>query len=214
MQPLHEQYRPRTWSDVVGQDKAVAKVAALAKRGIAGRAWWFNGQSGTGKTTMARLIAQDVADPFCIEELDAGALTTAKVREIERGFTYYGIGTKPGRAVIINEAHGLRKDVVRALLVALEPIPPHVVWIFTTTNDGQDKLFDDTDDAGPLLSRCSRIELARQGLAKPFAAHVKRIAESEGLDGRPIEQYIRLAQSHRNNLRAMLQAVEAGDMMP
>ena len=199
---------------MVGQDKAVAKVAALAKRGIAGRAWWFNGQSGTGKTTMARLIAQEVADPFCIEELDAGALTTAKVREIERGFTYYGIGTKPGRAVIINEAHGLRKDVVRALLVALEPIPPHVVWIFTTTNDGQDNLFDDTDDAGPLLSRCTRVELARQGLAKPFAAHVKAIAEAEGLDGRPIEQYIRLAQSHRNNLRAMLQAVEAGDMMP
>ena len=114
MQPLHEQYRPRTWSDGVGQDQAVASVAARAKRGLSGRAWWFNGQSGTGKTTMARLIAQEVADPFCIEELDAGALTTAKVRELERGVSYFGIGSKPGRGVIINESHGHRTYVVRA----------------------------------------------------------------------------------------------------
>jgi DNA polymerase III gamma/tau subunit len=54
---LHEQYRPRDWSDVVGQDKAIAKIDALRNRGLAGRAFWISGSSGTGKTTVARLIA-------------------------------------------------------------------------------------------------------------------------------------------------------------
>ncbi len=78
MQPLHEQYRPQAWDDVIGQGKAVAKIKALAKRGLAGRAWWFTGQSGTGKTTLARLIAQAVADPFCTDEIDATDLTAAE----------------------------------------------------------------------------------------------------------------------------------------
>src|SRR5690349_20055174 len=49
---LHEQYRPTQWADVVGQDKVVAKVQALAKRGLSGRAFWVSGQSGSGKTTI------------------------------------------------------------------------------------------------------------------------------------------------------------------
>ena len=70
MRQLHEQYRPQAWSEVVGQDKALAKIGRLRKRGLAGRAYWISGQSGTGKTTIARLIASEVASEWCTEEVD------------------------------------------------------------------------------------------------------------------------------------------------
>ena len=48
MKPLFEQYRPASWDDVVGQDKAIRRFRAIAKRGIGGRSFWITGQSGTG----------------------------------------------------------------------------------------------------------------------------------------------------------------------
>ena len=210
---LVEKYRPTNFADVVGQEKTIAKIRALMGRGLGSRSFWIAGASGTGKTTIARIIASEIADPFCTIEIDAGELSIGKLRDIESSMYMFGMGNKSGRAYIINESHGLRSDVIRKLLVLLEDLPDHVVFIFTTTKAGQDKLFDDQIDAHPLLSRCTVLPLSSQGLAQVFAERARDIATRENLNGKPIESYIRLVKDHRNNFRSVLQAIDNGDML-
>jgi DNA polymerase-3 subunit gamma/tau len=212
---LFEQYRPRTWAEVAGQDAAVRQVQSVLRRGWGGRAWWITGASGTGKSTLGKLIAGEGASAFATEEVDAGGLTPKGVRDLERQYASrpLPVDGKAGWCVMVNECHALRKDTVRALLDALERIPEHVCWVFTTTRQGQASFFEDdtTGDAGPLVSRCCEVELSNgSATRKAFARRAREIAQAEGLDGLPEESYVAVADECRGNMRRLLQRVESG----
>ena len=71
----------------------------------------------------------------------------------------------------------------------------------------------DQIDAHPLLSRCIVLPLARRDICEPLARRAQEIAIAEGLDGKPIAEYIKLLRLHKNNLRAAIQDIETGAMM-
>lgn len=214
MQSLYEKYRPVKFAEVIGQREAVKQIRTVLKRGWGGRAYWIAGDSGLGKSTLAKIIARLGASDFFIEEYDSPMELMRKETQnhIEQSIHLYG-GGKGGRAFIVNEAHGLWAQEVRWLLGVLERLPNHVVFIFTTTKEGQNLFMDCKADALPLLSRCVYIELVNNRyLNRSFAMHCKKVARAEKLDGQPLAEYIGLAKQCNNNCRMMLQDIEAGKM--
>lgn len=208
---LQEQYRPRTFEEVAGQESAVTEIRTTIKRSWGGRAWWISGLSGTGKTTLAKLIAAEGADDFGTEELDAGRMTVNKVAELEETMRYRAMGAKQGKAFIVNEAHAMPRKVVTELLTLLDRLPEHVCIIFTTTKAGQAKLFEDTDDTGPLLSRCHEVELSSSPKSRAaMAQRAKEIAMREGIDGLPEQFYKDALEGCQGNMRRLLQRIESG----
>ena len=206
---LHELQRPKTFAAVLGQEKTVNSLERLDS--LAGRAFWIAGKSGQGKTTLARIIAGQCADGFHTQEMSAGELSVARIRQIEADGHLYPMSGN-GRAYIVNEAHGLRKDVINMLLEALERVPDNAVWIFTTTVDGQTYFEDAQIDSSPLMSRCMVLSLAQRGLAKPFAVKLRSVAQSMGLDGQPVEKYVKLVNDCQGNMRECWQRIESGAM--
>lgn len=220
MQPFHETIRPATLDDVAGQARAVAACRRYVAAGAGGRAYWLSAPSGTGKTTLARLLAYSVADPSMVVEYDSGDdVDVDELARIRAALGLYGYGPTGlhGRAWIVNEAHGLRDRILRGLMGVLERIPPHVLFAFTTTRDGAATLFDSTCEASPLVSRCEIIPMTVQGFREPAAAWLVARARQHGLcdlaEPAALARAARLIKEANSSLRAAAQAVGAGALL-
>lgn len=138
-QPLHLKYRPRTLDEVVGQDLAVNSLVSMVESKDPNHAYMFIGPAGTGKTTLARILARAFGvEPNSITEIDAASSGGKDdVTALTQGLAYKGFGKTPNRAVILDECHALSKQAWDALLKTVEEPPDHVFLFFCTTVPGK-----------------------------------------------------------------------------
>ena len=208
---LHRKYQPRTWDEFIGQDKAITRLRRIIDRPqFDGDAFWIAGPSGTGKTTAAWIIARQFAKAdIDITELDGESCTVDAVRQAGQQMMYHALGGG-FRVWVVNEAQAMTAKAVQAWLTTLDRQPARVIVVFTTTAESAD-LFGEYD--GPFRSRCKSVAFTNQGLAQRFAERARDIAQAEGLDGKAVAAYVRLVQDCKNNLRAVLNRIEAGEML-
>lgn len=137
--PLHIKYRPQHLDDVRGQDAVVRSLSKALTGGNVPHAFLFTGPAGTGKTTLARIIAKSVrCEPANIIEVDAATNTGIDdVRALTELLAYQGFGDNPNKVVIVDECHALSKAAWGALLKSVEEPPAHVYWVLCTTDDGK-----------------------------------------------------------------------------
>lgn len=131
---LITKYRPRDFDSVIGQVAVVKSLKALLKRKTS-RAFLFCGPVGTGKTTLARIVAASVGcDPRNIREVDGASSTGVEsMRELTQTMGYSAMGTSKGKFYIIDEAHKISSSAMSALLKATEEPPPNCYWAFCTS---------------------------------------------------------------------------------
>ena len=196
-QVLARKYRPRLFSDMIGQEAMVRTLTNAFETGRVAHAFMLTGVRGVGKTTTARLLARalnystdghdapsmtlDPPGEFCsaimagnhpdVLELDAASRTgVADMRDLLDGVRYAPVSARY-KVYIIDEVHMLSTASFNALLKTLEEPPSHVKFIFATTEIRKVPI--------TVLSRCQRFDLKRSK-TEDLLAHLAKIAEKEG----------------------------------
>lgn len=197
-QALYRKWRPRTFSDVSGQETVTAALKNELKTGRLSHAYLFTGCRGTGKTTCAKILAKAVncahpvdGDPcnecaICrgiddgtildVTEIDAASNNGVdSIRDLRDEVAFTPVsGTY--RVYIIDEVHMLSAGAFNALLKTLEEPPAHVIFILATTE--VHKL------PATILSRCQRFDFGRIR-PEEIAARITYVATEEGLTVTP-----------------------------
>jgi len=217
-EPVFEKWRPKTYADVVGQDRAIKVLDTLRPRGLGGRGYYLSGPSGWGKSTIGYLIAAEIAPDIGTTEVDATQLTPKDIEEWKLSCRSKSFEAPYGKVLLVNECHGLRKDTVKMLLNLLDGqtrLPSYCSVILTTTCEGQLQLFEGNVDAHPLMSRCVVLPMASKldEVVLPFAIRMRKIAQAEQLDGRSLVEYVFQVRRNKGNQRMCLNEIEAGIMM-
>jgi DNA polymerase III subunit gamma/tau len=190
-------WRPQTFEEVVGQVHVARTLTNAIRQGRVAHAYLFSGMRGVGKTTMARILAKSLncaaastgptitpcqSCPSCqsitagqspdVAEIDgASNRGIDEVRELREVVKYAPMAGKY-RVYIIDEVHMLTKEAFNALLKTLEEPPPHVVFIFATTEDHK--------IPSTILSRCQHFHFKRI-TRQEIITHLERILREEGI---------------------------------
>lgn len=146
-QPLHLKYRPTSLDDVIGQPDVVASIRTAFKSKTRQHTYFLLGPGGTGKTTLARIMAAGFGcASHNIVDIDAASNSGIDdMRAVTSGLRYAGFGDSPNKAYIVDECHGLSKQAWDSLLKSTEEPPAHVFFFFCSTNPAK--------IPGPMLTR-------------------------------------------------------------
>lgn len=198
-QPLSEKYRPAELSGFVGLDKPRAIMAKLAARPYAS-AWLFSGASGTGKTSLAMALAQQM--PAELHHIPSQNCNVAEIERVRRTCQYVpAIGFKM-HLVLVDEADQMSPAAQLALLSILDSTnpAPDTIWIFTCN--------DTTRLEARFLSRVRQLEFSSYGLAKDATALLERVWKCEYVGSGPAPNFARIVKEANNNVRGALMTLE------